>query len=381
MSKPLRYRFEAFGGIISIESPPMLAFVDRDCMRELGLGESPEWKKKRNYLSAPTEVHFSVTNACPVKCRHCYMDSGDCRQDELDLNSCRKVLDSLSGMGVFHVALGGGEAFSRRDFFSIAKYARKVGIVPNLTTNGYYVNEIIAEKCRIFGQVNISINSLDEENFSMADSAVRRLKKAGVKTGVNCMVSSLNYNRLDEVFKYASRHGLHDVELLRFKPSGRGRELYYKMKLNDRQNRSFFPHVMRISEKHGVPVKIDCSFIPMICFHNPDRSEMEKYAVYGCYAGDVLLSIFSDGRFAGCSFASHGRKKWEGDVKRLWHDSRSMKRFRNWVRNAPSPCRECGYLEICRGGCHVIAEFETGDFNSPDPDCPIISKKPYSGDK
>ncbi len=33
-----------------------------DGMRELGLGESPEWKKKRNYLSAPTEVHFSVTD-------------------------------------------------------------------------------------------------------------------------------------------------------------------------------------------------------------------------------------------------------------------------------------------------------------------------------
>ncbi len=375
MSKSLRYRFETFGGVISIEDPPMLAFVDKSCMRELGLGESSVWEEERNYLSAPTEVHFSVTNSCPIKCEHCYMDSGSSGPDELDLNSCKKVLDSLSKMGVFHVALGGGEAFSRCDFFSIAEYARKVGIVPNLTTNGYYIDDKVAGKCKLFGQVNVSINSLDDRNFSMTDSAVRKLKRAGVITGINCLVSSMNYCKLKEVYKYANYHGLHDIELLRFKPSGRGRKHYYKMKLNREQNRNFFPYIIKLSEKYKLSTKIDCSFVPMICCHNPDRDEMERYAVYGCYAGDVLLSIFSDGRFAGCSFAGHGENKWEGNVKYLWHNAEELKRFRNWSRHTPYPCCECNYLDICRGGCHVIAEFETGNFHSPDPDCPVVNEK------
>ena len=81
---------------MSVEDPPMLVFVDKQYMKELGLGESPEWDKERSYLSAPTEVHFSTTNACPVRCSHCYMDSGEPMKDELSLDECRELLDKLA---------------------------------------------------------------------------------------------------------------------------------------------------------------------------------------------------------------------------------------------------------------------------------------------
>ena len=112
----LKYRYENFGGIISSQDPPFLAFVDRNYMKELGLADSPLWEtadESIGLLSAPTEVHFAVTNKCSNRCDHCYMDSGDPDPGELDTSSFKKALAMLAGMNVFHIALGGGEALEK----------------------------------------------------------------------------------------------------------------------------------------------------------------------------------------------------------------------------------------------------------------------------
>ena len=99
-----------------------------------------------------------MTNACSQKCGHCYMDSGERDAGEMSAEDFRRAVDLLAEMGVFHMALGGGEALERPDFFELASYVRERGMVPNLTTNGHLMTRETAEKCRIFGQVNVSID-------------------------------------------------------------------------------------------------------------------------------------------------------------------------------------------------------------------------------
>lgn len=107
----MKYRFESFGGVLALENPPMLVHVDRDFMLGLGCAPSPLWEKPdTSLLSAPIEVHFSVTNACSRRCGHCYMDSGEPDAGEMRAEDFRRAIDLLAGMGVFHIALGGGEA-------------------------------------------------------------------------------------------------------------------------------------------------------------------------------------------------------------------------------------------------------------------------------
>src|SRR5208337_1705833 len=133
-------------------------------MLELGCPPSPLWEKSEtSVLSAPLEVHLSVTNACSKQCGHCYMDSGERDLGEMSADEFRKAIDLLAAMGVFHMALGGGEALERPDFFELASYVRDRGIVPNLTTNGLLMTREIAARCRIFGQVNISVHSAESQ--------------------------------------------------------------------------------------------------------------------------------------------------------------------------------------------------------------------------
>jgi radical SAM protein with 4Fe4S-binding SPASM domain len=187
---------------------------------------------------------------------------------------------------------------------------------------------------------------------------------------MNCVLTRQNFHRLHEVVGFAAERTLIDVEFLRFKPSGRGRLDYFERRLTPAQNRELFPTIRDLARKHGVPVKIDCSFVPMFCWHKPDKQLMQQFSVYGCEAANVLLGVRSDGKFGGCSFLPSYESIF--DLPALWSDSNNLSRLRTWTGRASEPCRSCNYLDICKGGCRAVAGFATGDIDAPDPECPFV---------
>ena len=376
-----RVRYEKFGGIVSCLQPPFLAWVDRDFMRTIGYSDSPLWSKgncNAKYLSAPTEVHASVTNRCTQQCDGCYMDSKQDCENELTTVEWKQYLKTLRDMGVFHVALGGGEAFEREDFEELVSYCREIGLVPNLTTNGQAIGEREVEICKKMGQINISIDGINNRfnsngrngSFEKADMAIKVLKRAGIRVGINCVVSSKNYSYIKEVVQYAVRRRLNEVEFLKYKPSGRGRQRYEEYSLSQEMIRGFYPLLMKFSNKFKIELKIDCSFIPALVYHKPPKDELEKLAVTGCDGGNLLMSVRNDGNFAGCSFVANSEPVSE--IKSRWHSSKHLKSFRMLVDRAQEPCRSCEYLSVCRCGCRAVALYNNTDFFAPDPECPTV---------
>jgi radical SAM protein with 4Fe4S-binding SPASM domain len=381
-SSQMKYRFENFGGIIASENPPFLAYVDRDYMRELGFGEAAAWDSENERvgrLSAPTEVHFAITNKCSVGCPHCYMGAGQRDDGELDTASLKRALDILAERKVFHIALGGGEALERPDLFEIAGYARTKGLVPNLTVSGAKITSDVAKKMKVFGQVNVSLDGVgynygvfrNINMFDMADNALSCLIEAGVPTGINCVIGRNNFGGIAGLFEYAAENKLNEIEFLRLKPSGRGMDKYANERTTYEQNVSLTPMLAELSAKYEITAKIDCSFTPMLFYHNPPVEMLEAMATYGCEAGNVLLGIRSNGAVSGCSFLkSSGLSVF--DLHSGLNQESHFEKITNWVRKAPQPCGSCRYLDICKGGCHAVAEFVTGDFSNPDPDCPKV---------
>ena len=199
------------------------------------------------------------------------------------------------------------------------------------------------------------------------------LLEAGVNVGLNCVVTRQNFAAVRSV-RLRAKRGLTDVEFLRLKPSGRGKLDYFERRLTPAQNREFYTRMLkRFSQEYDVPAKIDCSFVPMFCWHRPDKTLMEQFSVYGCEAGNVLLGVRSDGRFAGCSFLSGEESIF--DLPRLWNDSEHLAGLRNWIDQAPEPCRSCEYLDICKGGCRAVSSFVAGYSTAPDPECPFVTGK------
>lgn len=381
----LTHRYESFGGILHLAHPASLLWVDKDYMRSLGYPDSPLWDVESTLLTAPTEVHLSVTRRCSAGCTGCYMDSyhpgarPDLESGELGLEGMKGIVDILAEARIFHLALGGGESLELPWFFELAEYARAKGIVPNLTTNGFHVNEKTAVRCRVLGQINVSIDGVGEgyrtargiDGFNAADRALTLLRKAGCKAGINVVVSRRNFFQLESILRYARKKRVRLVELLRFKPSGRGRDLFEQWDLTTHQASIFWPLVTSLARRFRTRLRLDCSFMPMVFAHKPDPKKVKFFSACGCLGGEMLMSVGPDGCASPCSFAEPESLDLSA-FSAWWRSDHAFADFRFWHQNAPEPCRSCAYLEQCRGGCHVVARAVHGTSTTPDPGCPLV---------
>jgi radical SAM protein with 4Fe4S-binding SPASM domain len=373
---PLKARVEHFGAIIEMPEPLRgLAWVDRERAGSLGIDGGAAWTgADPGHLSGPTEVHVVLSKQCDVGCRGCYVGATPNGQS-LSLEDAKRAIDALAAQGVFHIALGGGEALQHEDLFAVAAYARLRGIVPNLTTSGQAMTAALAERCRVFGQINVSIDAVGADRgilkFSDAEAALRLLRAVKREVGVNCVVSRSTFEGIGEVVRFARRLRLSEVELLRFKPSGRGAPLFESEDLTADQAKRIYRRALYLSVRHLMRVKLDCSFAPMVFAHSPSRRAAAFLGVVGCEGGNILASVMPDGGVVGCSFGGpvEGNALEAGGLERAW--SKGFGAFRDYQQRAPEPCRSCEYLDICKGGCRVVAQA-AGDWWAPDPGCPKV---------
>src|SRR5438552_9782577 len=304
----VRARAERFGGIVELSSPRALLHVDKEMMRELGYPESQLWDLPEGALSAPREVHVVLSRKCAAGCKGCYVDATP-QGAALSYQEACGILDELAAMGVFHVALGGGEALELDYLFEVAAHARAVGITPNLTTSGLGLGAREAERCRVFGQINVSVDGVGEgyrrargfDGFAHAERALRLLRAVKEEVGVNCVVSRSSFDGLTDVARLVRRLRLNELELLRFKPVGRGARLGEE--LTPDQGRRIYPLARRLMLRHRIRVKLDCSFAPMGFWHRPSARAAAFWGVQGCVAGAVLAAVAPEGHLPGCSLA------------------------------------------------------------------------------
>ncbi len=402
-----RRRAERFGGIVELKRPRALLHVDRELMRRLGEPESPLWADDTDPkyspeskldsrtgshsrgartqadaldaqpLSAPTEVHIVLSRQCAAGCTGCYVDATP-QGAALSLAEAKGILDELSAMGVFHVALGGGEALELDYLFAVAEHARAVGITPNLTTSGLGMTPEQARGCRVFGQINVSIDGVGEgyrrargfDGFRHAERALRLLRAEKKEVGVNCVVSRSSFDGLGEVAKLVRELKLNELELLRFKPVGRGLA-HLDEELTLEQSKAIYPLAQRLMLRHRIRVKLDCSFAPMVFWHQPSAAAAAFFGVQGCVAGDVLAAVAPEGHLMGCSFAGppEADARVPGELRAKWPTG--FADFRGYPARAAEPCKSCDYLPLCRGGCRAVSGAH-GDFAAPDPGCPRV---------
>lgn len=389
---PRRARFERFGAIVQLTIPRALVFVDRAMARKIVKvsGEPAAWREPEcelgeHVLSAPLEAHLQITNRCAAGCQGCYTGaSAEGAPNEWGLAEWKRAIDHLADAGVFHVALGGGESATLPWLGELAAYARARGIIPNLTTSGLDGLPALLAIADRFGQINVSLDGLGAtyaavrgfDGFARADAAIRALRAIKHEVGINVVVTRHNFGELDALFAYAAERRLSEVELLRFKPSGRGARAYNELRCTDDQHRAFLPTILAAARRHRVRVKVDCSYTPMLAHHKPDRALLAELAVYGCTGGDFLVGAKPDGRITACSFASpppavSGERPRVDALAAYWNAPDAFGAFRRW-RDAAEPCASCDYHALCRGGCKVVSAHLAGSLAAPDPECPRV---------
>ncbi|MDJ0646131.1 MAG: GTP 3',8-cyclase MoaA [Flavobacteriaceae bacterium] len=117
-------------------------------------------------------LRLAVTDRCNLRCQYCMpahgIDIVD-RKDLLTFKEMYRITRTLSELGVNKVRLTGGEPFVRKDFIRFLEMLSFNDLLDeiNITTNGALIANHIEklEELKI-GSVNLSIDSLNRENFA-----------------------------------------------------------------------------------------------------------------------------------------------------------------------------------------------------------------------
>ncbi|AKV01176.1 Radical SAM domain heme biosynthesis protein [Labilithrix luteola] len=378
-------RYESWGAWVKLERQPALIALDREGVRALGLDGGSVWTSPASVSTAPIEVHLAVTSRCAAGCEGCYLDA---RPDGVEpaREVIERALDGLQKAGVFTVAFGGGEPTLRDDLGALADAARARGITPVVTTSGIGLGKKKIENLRAFAQVNVSYDGPDEayadvrgfEGAHVAESAIQRLREAGIEVGVNVVLTRSTFGRLSETVRRAVALGAKEVQLLRYKPQGRARSLdYFAKRLTPEQSDSLGSVLRSLAAEHDdrVRIRIDCALVPFLSadpelYDTPER--LARWGIFGCEAGSNLAATRVDGHVSPCSFAAptslHIEKLAGG-----WRDEPGFASFRRHADAPPEPCASCNIRSVCRGGCKVVTEYLDGSFGA-DRECPRVRK-------
>lgn len=307
---------------------------------------------------APHEAHVQVTRACAMPCPTCHIEP-EVGGEHVPLAALAERFRALAGAGVFHVALGGGEALAHPELAAVAAAARAAGLSVGLTTSGVGNLDAVVG----FDQVNVSIDALGEgyarvrgyAGEGTALAALRTLVAAGVPVGVNIVLDREGFPSLAETVAAVVALGVRDVHLLRLKPTGRAGGVYLDRRLTPEQGVAVWPGLRAMLQAHPeVSFRVDCAMTPFLAAHGVDPERMRAVGWTGCHGGDALVAMDTTGALAPCSFV-------EGPPDPAWR-----------AGVVAAPCGACRWAAMCRGGCHAVARFLRGSLLVPDPECPLV---------
>jgi|GEM_PF-2042017 len=170
-------------------------------------------------LDRPASINWDVTYACPLRCTHCYSESGRRASRQLSLEDMFRVADALISLKPQSIQFSGGEPLLVKGLFQVAERIAKAGIPVTLYTSGWTLDErLVAEVARVFSRVHVSVDGATAKvhdtvrskpgaferamkALGLLNEVVREQRQRGVKPlifGIDCVVVRSNFHQLEE---------------------------------------------------------------------------------------------------------------------------------------------------------------------------------------
>ena len=317
---------------------------------------------------SPVTGVWEITMGCNMRCKHCGSSCENSMEDELSTEEALKLCDDIAELGFKWITLSGGEPTTRKDWDLIACRLNDKGVIPNMITNGWLMNEEIAARAKKAG-VNTIALSLDglkkthdyirkEGSYDRIMNAIEIIKENGLNCSIITTINSINIGELEELHDILSKKCIFGWQLQLGLPMG-----------NLAKNAELVAEPHHIEEvidfahsamkKGGIEIQLaDC----IGYFNNKEievrkmSGEGEDYLWRGCSAGKYVLGILNNGDIVGCT-SIRDREFIEGNVREvslvdLWNDPTKFLWNRNMTKDKLTGiCKKCLFGNRCLGGC------------------------------
>lgn len=314
-----------------------------------GIGDIPEI----SYLEGYKMLNIYVTNACNLRCKHCFMRSGNKLDKELSLHQWIGVLKEFCENGGQCVTFSGGEPLMYENFYEILKYSHEIGLTNTVLSNGTLWSENDVDRFFPYiDEIQFSLDGVDEDSnavirgngkFSIVIENIIRFANRGVKTSV---ATTFTYDNLNE--ETASKYKL----LVKRIQERANSEVFFKLSKKLLPGRN-----VNISAEEN---KRYAELIKSIEYEVNPHADAENFMVghqpnlvsINCGLGG--LSITADGEVCFCNRISEVDSFGNVNTKSLkeYMELGRQIHIQTSVDNV-EPCSECMLRYICNGGCRI----------------------------
>ena len=308
----------------------------------------------KEYLEGYKMLNIYITNACNLKCKHCFMLSGKKLENELTLEDWMKVLISFKENGGEFVTFSGGEPLMFKNFPQIISHAHDLGLKSTVLSNGLlWSDKLIHELAPFIDEIQFSLDGVDEEtnsvvrgsgHFEKVVDTIVKFANVGVKTSV---ATTFTYDNLNESTQTRYKNL---VDLIKEKTSGKdvffklskkllpGRDVHFTAEENEK-----YSAIIKDIEKH---VDENADYENFLAGHTANL------VAINCGLGGI--SVSSDGNVYFCNRINEMESFGNVTEKPMSFFMEKGKEIHlaTSVENV-IPCKDCELRYICDGGCRI----------------------------
>lgn len=167
----------------------------------------------------PVILTHMVTAACNCKCKICdiWRGQGGGGGGEMTTQEIFRMLDEAREMNFVAYVAWGGEPLLRPDIVDILGHARDLGLYTCVTTNGFYLPQRADELADVADLTWVSLDHHTRRHdymrglegiFERATIGIVRLRDAGGKIAINCVLNKLNKDCVESMAGLARNLGV-----------------------------------------------------------------------------------------------------------------------------------------------------------------------------
>lgn len=343
----------------------------------------------------PYGIDWQITSCCNLRCKHCLYYE---RQEKFNPNNDLKT-DEILELAKFFVeeiniisfGLTGGEAFLFPDILKLLEYLTGQNVKITVLSNGTLITPELAKKLGELldpkqHSIRISLEGINpkthnlirgEGSFEKTCKGIKYLTDNNVNVSAAFTVNSLNVKELPDLGAFCKKINVNRISIGGFVPYD-DKQLYLLPNLDD-----VIENTAGLIQKAEQNLKLNLRHLKVFDFLNYefgkellDRHLKEKQPSTktncSCHKHN-RFTLCADGKMYLCP-AAENEKFCLGNLKTQAFPEIWANRFNNELfqeRNAAKMdfCKNCKYIDLCKGGCMIEAYQKHGKINAPQKTC------------
>jgi len=322
------------------------------------------------------KVTLAITDRCNFRCAHCLAANTLDNNQELSLETVKKVMFELKALGIKSIALFGGEPFMHKDFFPILDYVLDMEVSVSVNTNASLITKEIATKLAARKKPVSFTASLDgalEETgdamrgvgtYKKTVQGIQNLVNANLHTIISTTITKYNFREIKQLVKVAKQIGVNQIRFNDVHFGGNASCFIEKIKLNSKEK---FETLISVKEVYDENQDfVTGSIIDQYKIIHSLNNEALNFPLIipPCGAAMGSICIRADGNVTPCEIL------WEHSCGNIYNNSLSeiyysteMNQFRMPLvinKDEISDCGNCEYLKVCFKGHRCAPYFFPG---------------------